>query len=148
MNNKIITAGMVALTAIALAGCKTGTGAGADASSYASAAATNTSAAYDKAQAQDILNKCMPAKNELTQLGWLKDMASPRNGKTERRAFEACAGVNPANDAKFQNQVENQGLEVLKAYAHDEATGNKAAAKAAIKNYAENQVEKDAVADR
>ena len=31
MNNKIITAGMVALTAIALAGCKTGTGAGADA---------------------------------------------------------------------------------------------------------------------
>ena len=148
MNNKIITAGMVALTAIALAGCKVGGSPAAATSSHASALATSTSAAYDKAQAQDILNKCMPAKNELTQLKWAKNVVSPKEGKTARHTFETCAGVNPANDTKFQHQAENQGLAVLQAYAHDEATGNKTAAKAAVRNYVENTIEKDAVADR
>ena len=148
MNNKIITAGMVVLTALALAGCKIGGSPAAATSSHASALATNTSAAYAKTQAQDILAKCMNEKSPVAQLGWLKDMASPKKGKTERRAFEACAGVNPANDAKFQNQVENQGLEVLKAYAHDESVGNKTGAKAAVRDFVENRIEQDAVADR
>ena len=148
MNNKIITAGMVALTAIALAGCKVGGSPAAATSSHASALATSTSAAYDKAQAQDILNKCMPAKNELTQLEWAKNVVSPKKGETARHAFETCAGVNPANDAKFKNQVENQGLAVLKVSAHDESVGNKVGAKAAVRDFVENQVEKDAVANR
>ena len=96
-----------------------------------------------------MLAKCAPAKNnEVAQLKWLKNIVSPAKGKTARHTFESCAGVSKANDAKFQNQVENQGLAVLKVYAHDEATGNKAAAKTALKNYSENQIEQDAVKDR
>lgn len=148
MKNQITAAVLVVLTALALAGCHLGSSAKSDASAHASALATNTSAQYAKTQAEQVLAKCMPAKNSLTQLEWLKNVASPTKGVTARHAFETCAGVNPANDAKFKTQVENQGLDVLKVVAHDEATGNKAGAKAAVKNFAENTVERDAVADR
>ena len=150
MKKIITTAGIIVLTLIALAGCKVGgSSAGASASAHVSALATSTSAVYDKTQAEQVLAKCAPAKNnEVAQLKWLKNVVSPAKGKTARHTFESCAGVSKANDAKFQNQVENQGLAVLKVYAHDEAAGNKAAAKTALKNYSENQIEQDAVKDR
>lgn len=118
-------------------------------------AATSTSAAYDKAQAQAILTKCMPAQNALTEAEWVKTIVVVDKhskhyaaGQTARKTFETCAGVNPKNDAKFQAQVEQQGAAALKTAATDEVKGDKAAAHAVIKNFTENQIEQDAVADR
>ena len=123
-------------------------------SAAASAAATSTSAAYAKAQAKAILGKCVPAQNALTELEWARNMVAGKHSKNAaagvqaRHTFETCAGVNPQNDTKFQNQVTTQGTAVLQTYAHDEAAGNKTAAKTAVKNYVENTIPQDAVADR
>lgn len=150
MKSKITAAVIVVLTALALTACSHFGKGSANPSIRASALAhpTSTSAQYAEAQAKQVFLKCMPARNALTQLEWLKNITAPKKGVTARHTFETCAGVNPANDAKFKGQVENQGAAVLKVYASDEAKGDKAGARAAVKNFAENQIEQDAVADR
>ena len=153
MRSTITAAVFAVLTVLVLAGCHLGSSS-AKSGAHASVLATNTSAQYAKTQAEQVFRKCMPAQTAPAQLEWLRNVTAGKNsshyqqGVTARHAFETCAGVNPANDATFKNQVENQGLAVLKTYVHDEAIGNKTGARAVIRNFVTNQVEQDAVADR
>ena len=154
MRRTITSALTIIAAALVITGCHSSANSHNAVSAAASAAATNTSAAYVKAQSRQILGKCVPAQNALTELEWARDMVAGKHSKDAaagaraRHAFETCAGVSPQNDAKFQNQVTDQGTQVLQTYAHDELAGNKTAARVAVKNYVENTIPQDAVADR
>jgi len=154
--NRYATGGAVVLAAaLTLTGCSEFGKTNSDASAAAQAAATSTSAAYAKAQTAALAKKCVP-QNAVTEARWaatLADLPLKRSkhhaaALSEAHAFETCAGVSPANDQKFQEQLGNKAAGVAKTALHDELTGNKSGAKAATRNFLENQVEQTAIADR
>ena len=154
MRKTILATAAIPALALSLAAC----GHHVKADTAAHAVATSTPAQYADQQARQVWDKCGPAKNALTELEWVRSITAQK-GVTARHAFLVCANngqqVTTAEETAFGNEVEAQGSQVLQNYARDETAAigatdtakaaDKSAAKAAVKNFAENTVPHDAV---
>lgn len=119
MNKKILAAIAVPVIAASIAACGTKhAGAAASASASVHAFSTSSQGQKDKAEAQKIYSKCLP-QQPVAQLKYAQLFIAGKNskhaaqGKAERDALDACAGIPEGKRTAFNNAALGAGEKAL-----------------------------------